>query len=71
MHNWGLWQLDVKQAFLQADLQEPLYMRMPPHLSDRNGDGAQLVCRLKKSLYGLKQAAREWASVLTQRLLRG
>lgn len=69
MHNWGLWQLDVKQAFLQADLQEPLYMRMPPHLSDRNGDGAQLVCRLKKSLYGLKQAAREWASVLTQRLL--
>ena len=68
-YGWRLWQLDVKQAFLQADLHESLYMRMPPHLPDRDGSGNQLVCRLKKSLYGLKQAAREWAQVLKDRLL--
>ena len=68
--SWGLWQLDVKQAFLQADLAEDLYMRVPPHLPDRDADGNLLVCKLKKSLYGLRQAAREWAQLLTATLLR-
>ena len=49
-NKWTLWQYDVKQAFLQADLQEELYMRMPPNLPDRDTDGNMLVCKLKKSL---------------------
>ena len=69
-HGWLLWQYDICQAFLQSDLHEDLYMRMPPHLSDRDADGNLLVCKLKKSLYGLKQAAREWADTLTAALLR-
>ena len=69
-HGWSLWQFDIRQAFLQADLDEDLYMRMPPHLTDRDADGHLLVCRLKKSLYGLKQAAREWSDTLTSTLLR-
>ena len=64
-----LWQLDVKQAFLCADLPEELYMRMPPHLVDRDADGSRLVCKLRKSLYGLRQAAREWADHLNSVLL--
>mgnify|MGYP001188758125 CR=1 FL=1 len=69
-HDWGLWQLDIKQAFLQADVHEPLYMRMPPNLPSANAKGEQLVCRLRKSLYGLKQAAREWSERLASVLLR-
>ena len=69
-HDWGLWQLDVRQAFIQADVDEELYMRVPPHLPSTDADGDQLVCKLKKSLYGLKQAARTWASALRDTLLQ-
>jgi len=51
-------QLDVKTAFLHGDLEEGIYM-MQPHgyiMSEKE----QLVCKLKKSLYGLKQALRQW-----------
>ena len=68
--DWGIWQLDVKQAFLQAEVDTDLYMRMPPNVPDRDAQGRQLVCKLKKSLYGLKQAAREWNEVLNATLLR-
>ena len=60
-HDWGLWQLDVKQAFLQADVQEPLYTRLPPNLPSNDDNGEPLVCKLRESLYGLKQAALEWS----------
>ncbi|EGD80810.1 hypothetical protein PTSG_11720 [Salpingoeca rosetta] len=62
-----LHQLDFKSAYLQADLKEELYMKLPPHFTDI-GDGAQRyagkVCRLLKPLYGLKQAGRAWAKKL-------
>jgi hypothetical protein len=69
--DYGLYQLDVKQAFLQADLDPSaeLYMRMPPNLPRFDGKGKELVCKLKKSLYGLKQAAREWANRLLSELI--
>lgn len=65
-NDYGLWQLDIQQAFVQADLDpsSQLYMRVPPHLNRYDADGDELVCRLKKSLYGLKQAAREWSNKL-------
>jgi len=48
-------QLDVPQAFTQAKLDEVVYMEMP------EGFGVPgMVCRLKKSLYGLKQSPRNW-----------
>jgi len=50
--------LDVKTAFLNGDLQETVYMRQPAHFVKR-GEEAK-VCRLKKCIYGLKQASRQW-----------
>jgi hypothetical protein len=48
-------QTDVKQAFCFPDLKETIYMN-PPHIPGRR----ECVWKLKKSLYGLKQAARYW-----------
>jgi hypothetical protein len=47
--------MDVKSAFLHADLQEEIYMEKPYGYVHND---SSLVCVLKKSLYGLKQAPR-------------
>ena len=51
-------QLDVKTAFLHGDLEEEIYMSQPDGF--RVAGNEKLVCRLKKSLYGLKQSPRKW-----------
>lgn len=55
--NWIIHQMDVHNAFLQGDLDEVVYMDIPLGLRRQ---GENLVCRLNKSLYGLKQASRNW-----------
>ena len=58
IRHWPLHQLDIKNVFLHGDLEEEVYMEQPP------GFVAQgefvLVCKLRRSLYGLKQSPRAW-----------
>ena len=53
--DWELQQMDVKTTFLNGDLEEDVYMKQPEGFSC--SDGEHLVCKLKKSIYGLKQAS--------------
>ncbi|KIL57786.1 hypothetical protein M378DRAFT_87411, partial [Amanita muscaria Koide BX008] len=62
VNNWELRQFDVKSAYLNGSLDEEIYMRQPPGFDDGSGR----VCRLKKSIYGLKQAGNIWNREFTQ-----
>lgn len=81
MKEWHVHQLDVSNAFLNGELEETVYMMMP---QGYNGYGSriseslttaesknvqQLVCRLKKALYGLRQASRQWHHKLSVTLV--
>ena len=55
-------QMDVVTAFLNAYLDEDIYMKQPPGF-EKSGKKS-LVCKLKRSLYGLKQSPRQWNKVI-------
>eukprot|EP00253_Pinus_taeda_P017592 PITA_17592 len=50
--------MDGKTTFLHGDLEEEIYMKQPEGFAVKGKK--ELVCKLKKSLYGLKQSARMW-----------
>ena len=65
--HWIIEQLDINNAFLHGDLHEEVYMSIPQGYAQATSPNT--VCRLKKSLYGLKQANRQWFDKLTTFLL--
>lgn len=61
--DWSLHQLDIKNAFLNGDLEEEVYMKIPHGIE--SSSTANMVCKHRKSLYGLKQSPRAWFDRLT------
>ena len=57
-YDYEIWQMDVKTAFLNGNLKEELYMMQPEGFVDPKG--ANKVCKLQRSIYGLVQASRSW-----------
>ena len=55
---YEIWQMDVKTAFLNGFLKEELYMMQPEGFVDPKG--ANKVCKLQRSIYGLVQASQSW-----------
>ena len=55
---YEIWQMDVKTAFLNGFLKEELYMMQPEGFVDPKG--ANKMCKLQRSIYGLVQASRSW-----------
>jgi hypothetical protein len=61
-------QSDIDVAYLNANLSIPNFMAMPPGYEECDTDGTPLCLELLKSLYGLRQAGREWNICLTRYL---
>ena len=55
---YEIWQMDVKTAFLNGFIKEELYMIQPKGFE--NPKGANKMCKLQRSIYGLVQASRSW-----------
>ncbi|RDY07827.1 hypothetical protein CR513_08008, partial [Mucuna pruriens] len=53
-----LHQMDVKTAFLNGDIDETIYMMQPENFV--SNESKSIVCKLKKSIYGLKQTSHQW-----------
>ncbi|KAL4323895.1 hypothetical protein GQ457_11G003570 [Hibiscus cannabinus] len=69
VNDWRMLQLDVNNAFLNGMLDEKVYMKLPlGYMTEVSGDN--LVCKLHKSIYGLKQASRQWFHAFSQVVLR-
>ena len=57
-YDYEIWQMDVKTTFLNGYLKEELYMVWPEGFVDPKG--ANKVCKLQQSIYGLVQTSRSW-----------
>lgn len=63
-HGWPITQMDVITAFLNGKLKELIYMVQPPGFELPGSE--HLVCRLNRSIYGLKQSPRAWYEEIDQ-----
>ncbi len=61
-------QMDVKSAYLNAPIDCELYVKQPKGYEVYDKSGKELVWKLRKSLYGLKQSGRNWNNVLRDKI---
>ncbi|KZV22848.1 hypothetical protein F511_19440 [Dorcoceras hygrometricum] len=57
-YDYEIWQMDVKTAFLNGNIKEEIYMTQPEGFTSVGSE--HKVCKLQRSIYGLKQASRSW-----------
>ena len=63
--DWEVFQLDVQTAFLNAEVQEEVYVKTPPGYESLDATtGRRNVMKYKKSLYGLRQSPRNWFNTI-------
>jgi len=67
-HNWSMYQLDVKSAFLNGELEEEVYVSQPPGFEIKGKE--DYVYKLDKALYGVKQAPRAWNKKIDRFLIQ-
>jgi hypothetical protein len=60
---WSLYQMDVRNAFLHGELEEEVFMKLPP--GHPQSHSSNLICKLHKSIYGLKQSPQAWHAKLS------
>lgn len=65
---WSIRQLDVQNVFLHGELKETVYMIQPPGFEDKSRP--DYLCKLKKAIYGLRQAPRAWFDRFSSFLLQ-
>jgi Reverse transcriptase (RNA-dependent DNA polymerase) len=65
--NWILYQLDVRNVFLQGTLEEEVFLMLPS--GHKKEDIANIVCKLNKAVYTLKQSPRVWYEKLSNYLI--
>lgn len=63
--DWEIHQLDIRSAFLNADIEEEIFIQQPIGFEQPNK-----VCRLNKAIYGLKQSARQWQRRLAEAMTK-
>ena len=57
-YDYEIWQMNVKTAYLIGNVEEEIYMMEPKGFIAKNQE--HMVCKLKRSIYGLKQTSRSW-----------
>ncbi len=57
-HDYEMWQMDVKTAFLNGNIEEEIYMEQPKGFSSNGSE--HMMCKFERSIYGLKKASRSW-----------
>ncbi|CAB3983145.1 Hypothetical predicted protein, partial [Paramuricea clavata] len=62
--------MDVKAAYLNAPIDCDIFVEQPKGYEKVGGNGKKLVCKLNKSLYGLKQSGRNWNATLHNYLVK-
>lgn len=67
--DWEVIQLDVKTAFLYADIEEDVFVEMAPGYATTDKNGVRFVMKLEKSLYGLAQSPLNWWKTIDPRLI--
>ncbi|KAL0457624.1 UNVERIFIED_CONTAM: hypothetical protein Slati_0389600 [Sesamum latifolium] len=67
-YDYEIWQMDVKMNFLNGFIEEEIYMDQPKGFTSVGEE--QKVCRLQRSIYGIKQASRSWNTYF-DKVIRG